>query len=140
MLWVFYVKAVKSVFTWSLFTWWFLNRTLSIHVKFVFYQPSKIIYISSFSVQEQKCEAQIDAATRSLFTNLFLFAVFIISNILFLWVKKDNRPYSIAMMFTPLKGALPIFSTIGNFGTVKFVIIEYYTYFKQVFAKARNWW
>jgi hypothetical protein len=69
-------------------------------------------------VQEQKCEAQIQAASRSLITNVLLIAVFIISNIVFLLANKNKWPFYFAIITTPLKGALPIFSTIGNFGTV----------------------
>jgi hypothetical protein len=62
-------------------------------------------------------------------------SVFVISVVLVLLEKKDKRPFTAAFILTPLKGALPICSTIGNFGTIQFVVMEYYKYFKECFAK-----
>ena len=90
------------------------------------------------SAQEQKFEAQIEAATRSIHTNMFLIAMFIISQILIIWFKKETRAFYAAIIFTTLKGVLPIFSTICNFGTIQSVIMEYYKYFLQILPSNEN--
>ena len=69
---------------------------------------------------------------------MFLIAMFIISQILFQMTNKDTRSYYAAIILTVLKGALPIFSTIGNFGTVQFVIMEYYKYFQQFLPNSNS--
>ena len=96
------------------------------------------ILIFTSSAQEQKFEAQIEAATRSIHTNMFLIAMFIINPILIIWFKKETRAFYAAIIFTTLKGVLPIFSTICNFGTIQSVIMEYYKYFLQILPSNEN--
>ena len=88
--------------------------------------------------KEQKRNAQIEAARRCLFTNIFLMTFFIVEFlILILLVEKGNRQYYLSVLTTPVKAALPICTTIGNFGTVQFVIAEYYKYFQILLSQIR---
>ena len=96
------------------------------------------ILIFTSSAQEQKFEAQIEAATRSIHTNMFLIAMFIISQILIQLFKKETRSYYVAIIEVTLKGVLPILSTICNFGTIQSVIMEYYKYFLQILPSNEN--
>jgi hypothetical protein len=75
------------------------------------------------------------AAERSLKTNLALglFFLTIISCIAF--VANAWRPYFTLIALSAMKGALPIMTTIANFGTVKTIVSQYCDYAKQMTMK-----
>jgi hypothetical protein len=75
--------------------------------------------------EEDKNQAQLAAASRSMKTNLNLGSIFILLLIIFLLVPEFWRPYLNAILFTLNKGLMPILTAIANFGTVKFVTLQY---------------
>jgi hypothetical protein len=50
------------------------------------------------------------------------------------------RGYYSAIIFNIMKALLPTFTTIANFGTIQFVILQYWEYFKRfnLFSKFQN--
>jgi len=88
-------------------------------------------YQLNFNDDEEICEAQISAAKRSLITNLFLTALCVLANSAFIFLPSDISPYFAVLVLSSLKGALPISTTIANFGTVSNVISAYLQYFKK---------
>ena len=75
---------------------------------------------------EERRQAEIRAAKRSIETNLFLgLAFLIVYGIFILMSNKLRQSYSI-IAFSTLKGLLPIFTTITNFGTVHSVLLQYW--------------
>jgi hypothetical protein len=99
-------------------------------------QPSEsnVNEIFSITQAEPKNEdnlksQQISSAKRSLQTNLALITLFI-SVLVFLYFI-PNRQFLSVLIFSMLKGALPIFTTVANFGTIRLVIRQYYEYLKN---------
>jgi len=80
---------------------------------------------------ETKTEAQILAAKRSLITNLVLIGQSLLIDVTIPFITPEYLPHVILFYFTVLKGALPILTTIANFGTVGNVISQYWAYLKQ---------
>ncbi len=113
------------------------NQTFPISSNdFAHQQPSEANVNEIFSItkSEPKNEdnlksQQILSAKRSLQTNLALVTLFI-SVLVFLYFI-PNRPFFSGLMYSMLKGALPIFTTIANFGTIRSVIRQYYEYLKN---------
>ena len=84
--------------------------------------------------QVQQTEALLSAAERSIAFNLIVFIIFfIIFMILLLLASKSWRAYSVAVFFSCVKTALPVTMTIANFGTVQFVLAQYWDFFKKHF-------
>ena len=83
------------------------------------------------TAEEEKCQAQIQSAKRSLITNLVIFCSFLICSFLIVFLQKIERIYFIIFLGTFLKALLPIFTAIANFGTVQSVFSQYWEYFKQ---------
>jgi hypothetical protein len=86
--------------------------------------------------EEEKTKAQLAAASRSMKTNLTLGLIFILLLIIFLLVPEFWRPYLNAITFTLSKGLMPILTAIANFGTVKFVALQYLEYVKNAWNLA----
>ena len=82
--------------------------------------------------EEDKNQAQLAAASRSMKTNLNLGSIFILLLIIFLLIPEFWRPYLNAILFTLNKGLMPILTAIANFGTVKFVALQYLDYVQNV--------
>ena len=80
---------------------------------------------------EEKTEAQILAAKRSLITNLVLIGQSLLIDMAMPLISKEYFSFFIVFCFTILKGALPILTTIANFGTVANFISQYWTYLKH---------
>jgi len=53
---------------------------------------------------------------------------------------RSRRGYYSAIIFNIMKALLPTFTTIANFGTIQFVILQYWEYFKRfnLFSKFQN--
>ena len=73
--------------------------------------------------------AQIEAAVRSVETNLWLGAFFIISMTCLALLPSTWRPYGYVLLFSTMKTAMPILTTVANFGNVKSVIAKYWNNF-----------
>ena len=85
----------------------------------------------NFNDDKEKCEAQILAAKRSLITNMVLTALCVLTNSAFVFLSPDFIPYFTVLVLSTLKGALPISTTVANFGTVVNVISMYLKYFEK---------
>ena len=83
---------------------------------------------------EEKQKAQILCAKRSLMTNLLCCLLFIVGHIMVVLLPTDVRIYISVIIFTTVKGAMPILTTISNFGTVQSVIFQYGQYFQNLFS------
>jgi hypothetical protein len=99
-------------------------------------QPSEsnVNEIFSITQAEPKNEdnlksQQISSAKRSLQTNLALITLFIFVLVFLYFI--PNRQFLSVLIFSMLKGALPIFTTVANFGTIRSVIRQYYEYLKN---------
>jgi hypothetical protein len=74
----------------------------------------------------EKIEAQISAAKRSMITNLILGGIFCIFAALLVFLPDHLRPFGCEILLSFFKAAMPIFTTIANFGTVRFVLSQYW--------------
>jgi hypothetical protein len=72
---------------------------------------------------------QISSARRSLQTNLVLMMLFVLFYFFILFI--PNRQFFSVLIYSLLKGLLPIFTTIANFGTIGSIIRQYYDYLKN---------
>jgi hypothetical protein len=82
------------------------------------------------TASEKKTEAQILAA-KSLKTNLVLIGQSLLIDMAMPLIGMEYLPFFVVFCFTILKGALPILTTIANFGTVANVISQYWAYLKH---------
>ena len=82
--------------------------------------------IHSRKKDAEKTEAQILAAKRSMLTNFILGSIFFLFVISVLSISPMWRPACFAFLFLFMRIALPIFTTIANFGTVQFVLKQYW--------------
>ena len=73
-----------------------------------------------------KIQAQFMAARRSMVTNLILIAIFITLMSLVPIIPVSVRQVCTEIMFSFTKVAMPILTTISNFGTVQFVVRQYW--------------
>jgi len=80
---------------------------------------------------EEKLKAQILCAKRSLITNLFCCLLFVFGHAMVVLLPTDVRIYISVIIFTTVKGAMPILTTIANFGTVQSVVSQYWEYFRK---------
>jgi hypothetical protein len=80
---------------------------------------------------EKKTEAQILAAKRSLITNLVLIGQSLFIDMAMPLIPTEYLPFFIVFVFTIMKGALPICTTIANFGTVANVVPQYWAYLRH---------
>ena len=80
--------------------------------------------------KEAKRLAQILSAKRSLVTNLSCCSIFVVGHLIIILLPKGARSYFSVIVFTLVKGAMPILTTIANFGTMQFVISQYFDYFQ----------
>ncbi len=83
--------------------------------------------------EEEKSKAQMSAAERSIKTNLILGLIFLVSFSSLMFVPNIWRPYCYVIVFSVMKGALPVLTAIANFGTVKQVATQYWDYIKHAF-------
>ena len=81
---------------------------------------------------QEKCNAQILSAKRSLITNVCLIFFFMASHCIVVLLPEKERIYFCVIVFAIAKGAMPICTTIANFGTVQFVISQYLTNLKFI--------
>ena len=113
--------------------------------------PSRIVPVSEennktseiFSSDEEKMfkmadiernEAQIMASVRSMKTNLVVgccFCVFFF--VLLVITPKSLQPFFAAICFSTLRAALPILTTVANFGTVQSVVCQYLRSIQKAF-------
>ncbi len=91
----------------------------------------KIQKIFELQQEQKKCQAQILAAQRSLQTNLVLGGLFCITFCIVLFVSKGLRVYLTVILFSVMKAAMPLLTTLVNFGTVQSVAGQYWNYVKQ---------
>jgi hypothetical protein len=80
---------------------------------------------------QEKFDAQVLAAKRSLITNLVLTALCVLTNSAIVFLPPDFIPYFTVLILSSIKGALPISTTMANFGTVANVISMYLNYFEK---------
>ena len=81
--------------------------------------------------ENDKIQAQFMAAKCSMMTNLILIAIFILLMSLTLLIPVSVRLVCMEIMFSFTKVAMPIMTTIANFGTVKFVVRQYWKSSKE---------
>lgn len=105
--------------------------------------PEVNIIPSIFSVEDEKIlqekeaernKAQIVAAEHSMQTNLVVggwFCVFLVIQIVI--VPKSLREHVGLIVCSIMRSILPIFTTMANFGTVRFVTSLYWSAFQKVF-------
>ena len=91
----------------------------------------KMQKILEMQQEQKKCQAQILAAERSLNTNLVLGLLFCITFTVFLFVSKNLRVYLTVIVFSVMKAALPLLTTLANFGTVQSVASQYWNYIRE---------
>ena len=87
--------------------------------------------------EAEKNKAQIVAAERSMSTNLVVggwFCLFLVIQIVI--VPKSLREHVGLIVCSAMRGVLPIFTTIANFGTVRFVVSQYWNAVKKVLHKS----
>jgi hypothetical protein len=107
----------------------YLTEQISCHSTTINHQKNdRNIFTKTAS--EEKTEAQILAAKRSLITNLVLIGQSLLIDMTMTFIAKEYLGLFIVFCFTILKGALPILTTIANFGTVANVISQYWAYLK----------
>jgi hypothetical protein len=90
----------------------------------------------SLTESDEQTEAQALAAKRSLITNLVLIGQFLLTDMAMPFIAKEYLLFYVALIFPTLKGALPILTTIANFGTVANVISLYWAYLKHKLNRA----
>ena len=76
--------------------------------------------------ETEKIQAQIAAAKRSMITNLILGGIFCFFGALAMFIPSHLRPFFASTIFSFFKATMPIFTTIANFGTVQFVLSQYW--------------
>ena len=84
------------------------------------------------SEEGDRHDAEMLAAKRSLITNIVFLSLTVVINIGLYFTAANVRPFFSAVVLSVLKGALPICMTITNFGTVQFVIVQYWQYLKAL--------
>ena len=80
---------------------------------------------------EKKNQAQIQAAKRCLQTNAVLGLLFLLALVSIMMYSRERRAFFSCLVFTIMKSSLPVFTTIANYGTVQFVIFQYWQYLKK---------
>ena len=99
------------------------------NLKYFMNETNSDFEIQVLFVNEEKCLAQIQSAKRSLITNLLLCGLLIVGHVIIALLPTVERIFYSIILFTSVKGALPILSTAANFGTVRYVISQYKLYF-----------
>ena len=84
------------------------------------------VYIMACEKETEKIQAQIAAAKRSMITNLILGGIFCFFGALAMFIPSHLRPFFASTIFSFFKATMPIFTTIANFGTVQFVLSQYW--------------
>ena len=79
--------------------------------------------------EEEKTMLQILAAERTLKTNGIVGIFFAILFFVFMVLSKESRVYFQVILFKIVQAALPLLTTIANFGTIQHVAKNYFTYF-----------
>ena len=97
-------------------------------------RENKEIYFTK--AEEEKIRAQLAAASRSMKTNLVLGALFLVSLSVLMIVSNRWRPYFYVLVFSLMKGALPVFTAVANFGTIQFVANQYWNRLLDVYHSA----
>jgi hypothetical protein len=90
-----------------------------------------INYPNNKKDSDENTEAQILSAKRSLITNLVLIGQSILIVLAIPIIEKEYLPFYAVFTCTILKGALPICTTIVNYGTVANMISKYWNYLKN---------
>jgi hypothetical protein len=80
---------------------------------------------------DEKTEAQVLVAKRSLITNIVLITQSLVINLTIPFIAKKYLLFYIMFTSNILKGALPICTTIANFSTVANVISQYIANYKN---------
>jgi len=86
--------------------------------------------------EEEKTRAQLEAATRSILTNLILGIIFVSVLSTLVLVRDLWRPYFYVAIFTIMRGLMPLLTAIANFGTVKSVAWQYWKYIRHAIYSA----
>ena len=81
--------------------------------------------------EEENRMHQISAAEHSLKTNGFVGLFFAILFCTIMVVSKEARIFFNFIMFAIFKAALPLMTSIANFGTIQYVAKQYWSYFKS---------
>ena len=90
---------------------------------------------SNKNKETEKHLAQMVAAKRSIVTNIVLGFLFIFLLGVIMLVPSTWRPYCFAVIFSFIKVAMPVLTTISNFGTVQFVLLQYWNSFHNQFIQ-----
>ena len=88
-------------------------------------QESNLNHILSES-EKEKIQAQITAVKRSMITNAVLAVTFLVLLTFVFAMPRSVRQVCFEIVFSFIKAAMPIFTTIANFGTVQFVVSQYW--------------
>jgi hypothetical protein len=94
--------------------------------------------IPSADLKQEQCEEDLKArqllsAKRSLETNLTL--ILVSSSVLGIMIIVSQREFFSLIVFSALKGCIPILTTIVNFGTVRCVLAQYRDGLKQTLSQ-----
>jgi hypothetical protein len=95
------------------------------------HKDNSINYPNNKTDSDENTEAQILAAKRSLITNLVLIGQSLLIALAIPIIEKEYLPFYAVFTCTILKGALPICTTIVNYGTVANMISKYWEYLKN---------
>jgi hypothetical protein len=87
--------------------------------------------ILELQTEQKKCQAQILAAERSQLTNLILGTLFCITFSILMLVPKTLRVYLTVIGISIMKAAMPLLTTLANYGTVQFIASQYWNYIRE---------
>jgi hypothetical protein len=76
-------------------------------------------------MKEEKLVAQIKSAKGSLVTNLICISVFFVGSSLTALLPVHIGSYFGVIVYTFIKGLMPVLSTVANFGTVRSVYLQF---------------
>jgi hypothetical protein len=85
-------------------------------------------------MKEEKRVAQIKSAKASLVTNLICMSVFFVGNSFIALLPVHISSYFGVMVYTFVKGLMPVLSTVANFGTVRSVYLQFKAHISQLHA------
>ncbi len=85
-------------------------------------------------MKEEKRVAQINSAKGSLVTNLICMSVFFVASSLIALLPVHIGSYFGVIVYTFVKGLMPVLSTLANFGTVRSVYLQFKAHLSQLYA------
>ena len=80
---------------------------------------------------EERRQAELKTAKKSIETNVIICLIFFVVYGIFILMSSCLRQSYSILVFSILKGVLPVCTTIANFGTVSSVLVQYWNYAKN---------